>query len=120
MNLLFSIAWWMPGLRRAERSWRAARVCLVALLVLGLVFPATRAFGQECKRKTPIRYIGICAHPHGPAHNEWTYDFSGNPVLGPAARQLVACHDVMPLSVPIRTGSTPSSPTLVNDPSIEA
>ncbi|HVK69103.1 MAG TPA: hypothetical protein VM694_31815 [Polyangium sp.] len=80
-------------------SWRASRICLFALLVLGVVSRSAAAFAQECKRKTPILYIGICAHPHGPAHNEWTYDFSGHPVFGPAARQLVACHDVLPLFV---------------------
>ncbi|TKD03761.1 hypothetical protein [Polyangium fumosum] len=72
---------------------------LGALLVLGLVVPSSPVLARECERKTPIRYIGICAHPHGPAHDEWTYDFSGNPVLGPAARQLVTCHDVLPLFV---------------------
>ncbi|MRG90900.1 hypothetical protein [Polyangium spumosum] len=70
--------------------------CLSLLLLVVLTSPA---YGQECKRKTPIRYIGICAHPHGPMHNEWTYDFSGHPAFGPAARQLVACHDVLPLFV---------------------
>ncbi|MDC0744689.1 hypothetical protein [Polyangium mundeleinium] len=80
-------------------SWRPSRVCLVLLLAFGLVLSAPPVLAQECKRKTPIHYIGMCMHPHGPAHNEWTYDFSGNPVFGPAARQLVACHDVLPLFV---------------------
>ncbi|MRG96562.1 hypothetical protein [Polyangium spumosum] len=75
------------------------RVFISCLLLLLLIVLASLALGQECKRKTPIRYIGICAHPHGPMHSEWTYDFSGHPVLGPAARQLVACHDVLPLFV---------------------
>ncbi|TKC87005.1 hypothetical protein, partial [Polyangium fumosum] len=78
---------------------RASRVYLVVLLVLGLVVFSSPVLGQECKRKTPIHYIGMCMHPHGPAHNEWTYDFSGNPLFGRAARELVACHDVLPLFV---------------------
>ncbi|MRG98131.1 hypothetical protein [Polyangium spumosum] len=74
------------------------RVFVACLLLILLVLLTSPASGQKCKRRTPIRYIGICAHPHGP-YSEWTYDFSGHPVLGPAARQLVACHDVLPLFV---------------------
>ncbi|TKD07940.1 hypothetical protein [Polyangium fumosum] len=80
-------------------SWRPSRVCLVLLLAFGLVLSPPPALGQACKRKTPIHYIGMCMHPHGPTHNEWTYDFSGNPLFGRAARELVACHDVLPLFV---------------------
>ncbi|MDI3291569.1 hypothetical protein QHF83_50120, partial [Polyangium sp. 15x6] len=95
MHLFLSVVRWASSLHRAG----ASRIGVVVLLILGLVLPASPALGQECKRKTPIRYIGICAHPHGPAYNEWTYDFDGNPVFGPAARQLVACHDLTPLFV---------------------
>jgi len=74
----------------------------VSLLVIGLLlFGASSAFAEDgvCKRKTPIRRIGICMHPHGAGVNTWTYDLSGRPATGRMAEVFLACHEVLPLFV---------------------
>jgi len=80
-----------------HRCGGSRRILSVVPWLVAALLPPSFALAEPCKRKTPIRRIGICMHPHGAGVNAWTYDLSGHPATGRMAEVFLACHEVLPL-----------------------